>query len=609
MSRITALCAVVVIGVCQSSFGEEISSEAIQQGKDATALVVTGRGRAFGSAFCVDASGYFLTNEHVVKRAQSCELVLQPGTSAEKKVTASVVRTDDKADLALLKTSGPVDIPALALERASDLKEADQLATFGYPLGIALSLEKNRAPSVSVHLGRVTAVRRIDGVVESIQLDAQVNPGNSGGPVLNTRGLVIGIVQAKIVGTGLNFAIPVGRVEQFLKSPAVAVEFPKVLSEGEAADFAVDVTSILRNLERPEVEIEVATATGAMRTEPLPSTNGKRFASRLILVPKTSELPQVGIEARFGGDGLIRGATANARITVGDHTHSLSEVSTIEREGKQFKVTLRDGRTMTGAEITGLPDSVQLERLAVQAALSKAASISIRLQLPDVVQYTVRVKDERQLISEQTGRIPIQGRSPQPEKTPSAPAPSGTWTKLGESPALPSYLTSTGSLKRTQDQGVRFLEERTAIQSIDRTLLSKDFVFEALITFEFDDRIGYIGIGPGIEDRSYNGLTDSLYLRLHQHTLANGLVGMQNWNRGMTSLGKIDHPGIHRVRIEKQGDAVTFHVDPDNDGPSADDIEVTYPNVRALAPYLTAKNSSVFLTGSGTFLSTRLEIR
>ncbi|OAI52665.1 hypothetical protein AYO47_01090 [Planctomyces sp. SCGC AG-212-M04] len=551
-----------------------------------------------------------LVTEHVVGRAESCELVLQPGTSAEKKVTASIVRADRKSDLALLKTTAPVDIPALAFERTSDLKEADQLATFGYPLGIALSLEKNRAPSVSVHLGRVTAIRRIDGVPEAIQLDAQVNPGNSGGPVLNTQGLVVGVVQSKIVGTGLNFAIPVARAEQFVKAPTIALEFPKVLGEGEAAEYAVEVTSILQKLEQPEVEIEVPAETGGTRTEPLPSKNGKRFTNRLTLVTKPSELPRVGLDARYGSDGLIRGTAPNVRISVADQTVPLSEVTTIERQGAQFKLTLRGGKTVNGPEIKGLPDSVQIDQFSVPVNLAKAASIAIRIQFADAVRYTVRVKDGGELVAEETGRIPIQGRLPQSEPTPPPPTgPSGDWAKLGEYPALPPYLTTNGSLKRTQDKGVRFVEPRTAIQSVDRTLLSKDFVFEALVTFEFDDKIAYLGIGPGLEDRSYNGLTDSLYLRLHPHTFGDGLVGMQNWNRGTTSLGKIDHPGIHRVRVEKQGDAVTFHVDPDNDGPSADDIEVSYPNVRALAPYLTAKNSGVFLSGSGTFLSTRLEIR
>ena len=145
--------------------------------------------------------------------------------------------------------------------------------------------------------------------------------------------------------------------------------------------------------------------TGGIRTESLPSKNGKRFASRLTLVSKTSELPRVGLDARFGSDGLIRGMTPNVRISVADQTISLSEVSTIERDGAQFKLTLRDGKTVSGPEIKGLPDSVQIDQFAVPVILAKAASIAIRIQLSDVVRYTVRVKDGGELVAEETGRI------------------------------------------------------------------------------------------------------------------------------------------------------------------------------------------------------------
>jgi hypothetical protein len=67
-------------------------------------------------------------------------------------------------------------------------------------------------------------------------------------------------------------------------------------------------------------------------------------------------------------------------------------------------------------------------------------------------------------------------------------------------------------------------------------------------------------------------------------------------------LGKVPHGGLHMVRVIKEGDAVTFLVDPDNDGPSDDDMELTIPNIREAAPFFNSKNMPLFFAGSGTFL-------
>jgi len=589
----------------------DIPPEVIQNGKDATAFVVIQNGRAFGSAFCIDSAGYFLTNEHVVAKEKNCELVLQAATPSERRVVGQVVRLDPKSDLALIKTAKPVAIPTLGFDRSDTLSEADSLATFGFPLGTALSLERSKAPSISVHLGRVTAIRRIDGLPESIQLDAQLNPGNSGGPVLNSRGLIVGVVRAKVEGTGLNLAIPMRHVETFLQAPVVSTEFPKVVTEGEAADFTVHLTSFFRPLEQPVVEIETSSAVGDKTVSRLQATDQRTHTANLITARSSNDAARVGVEASFGAAASVRATAPNTRITIGSDSVALGEVSTVERSGGESRVVLRDGRRLTADSITGLPTELRLNDVSLQMDLSKADRVAIELNEQPSVDYTLRVKDGDETVAEQSGQIPIHGRKAAPPRRPSTPAstPAGSWAKLGESPALPSYLMVNAPLRRTSEQGVRLLEEEGAIQSVDRTLLTRDFVFEALVTFEPDDRIAYLGLGPGLKDRSYNGLTDSLYLRLHAHTLGDGLVGMQNWNRGTATLGKISHPGIHRVSIEKQGDAVTFLVDPDNDGPSADDLQVTYTNLRTLAPYLTAKNCGLFLSGSGTFLSTRLEVR
>src|SRR6266545_3840674 len=87
-----------------------------KRGKAATAFVeVPGRGT--GTAFCVHPSGLFVTNEHVVRGAESAEitLVLNPSLDSQKVLRAKVIRTDKDSDLALLRVDGAKDLPSLAL--------------------------------------------------------------------------------------------------------------------------------------------------------------------------------------------------------------------------------------------------------------------------------------------------------------------------------------------------------------------------------------------------------------------------------------------------------------------------------------------------------------
>ncbi len=162
-----------------------------------------------------------------------------------------------------------------------------------------------------------------------------------------------------------------------------------------------------------------------------------------------------------------------------------------------------------------------------------------------------------------------------------------------------------GALEKANG-GVR-LAERDPIITRNRRMLDMDFEFEALVTFQSEDKIAYLGLGPGVPDRSYNGLTDSVYLRLHAPWHGDGMMDIQNWRNGHSPMnGKIDWLGLHRVRITKTGDVVRFLVDPDNDGPTDDDIELVIPNVREFSPFLNDRNCRLFMSGMGTVTAVRL---
>jgi S1-C subfamily serine protease len=201
---------IVLIALLPGIAAADDSKAIVQRGKRATALVVLPAGQGFGSSFCIDAAGFFVTNEHVVHslpKEAKVSLVLQPGEAGERVVQAVVVRADARSDLALLKAEGAKELEALELGGVDDLVETAPVTAFGYPFGDRLAVREKQYPNVSVNVGRVTSLRRAHKELEAIQIDAVLNPGNSGGPVLDANGLVVGIVRAGIVGSGVNFAI------------------------------------------------------------------------------------------------------------------------------------------------------------------------------------------------------------------------------------------------------------------------------------------------------------------------------------------------------------------------------------------------------------------
>lgn len=176
--------------------------------------VVIGRQRAIGSGFVIDASGYIITNAHVVRGAQRVQVVL-PMSSADGSldaalssrtniVPARIVGVTNEIDLALVKIEGG-KLPALALASYRNLRQGEAVFAFGSPEGLRNTLTH----------GVISAVARQtdpDSPMVYIQTDAPINPGNSGGPLVNVNGEVVGVntfILSQSGGNeGLGFAIP-----------------------------------------------------------------------------------------------------------------------------------------------------------------------------------------------------------------------------------------------------------------------------------------------------------------------------------------------------------------------------------------------------------------
>ena len=157
--------------------------------------------RGQGSGFIVDANGIILTNAHVVRDAKEVTVKL----TDRREFIAKVLGADPKTDVAVLKIDAK-DLPVVALGKPSELRVGEWVLAIGAPFGF----------ENSVTAGVVSAKGRNlpdDSAVPFIQTDVAVNPGNSGGPLFNGRGEVVGInsqIYSRTGGyQGLSFAIPI----------------------------------------------------------------------------------------------------------------------------------------------------------------------------------------------------------------------------------------------------------------------------------------------------------------------------------------------------------------------------------------------------------------
>jgi serine protease Do len=173
------------------------------QGPDGQGPRNRGPGTAQGSGFIISPDGYVLTNHHVIDGADEVTVKL----SDSREFRAKVVGSDEKSDIAVLKIDGK-DLPSLRLGDSRQLRPGQWVVAIGSPFGF----------DHSVTAGIVSAVGRANPYagqqyVPFIQTDVAINRGNSGGPLLNTRGEVVGINSQIFSNSGgymgVSFAIPI----------------------------------------------------------------------------------------------------------------------------------------------------------------------------------------------------------------------------------------------------------------------------------------------------------------------------------------------------------------------------------------------------------------
>jgi len=178
--------------------------------------------RSLGSGFIISSDGYILTNDHVAGNASKIVITLTDGSKHD----ATVIGTDPTTDITLLKIDGS-GFPALKFASSRDLEVGEWAIAFGNPFGL---FDNNAKPTVTVGVvsnTNVSFTQADDGGFDRvyrdmIQTDAAISSGNSGGPLVNASGEVIGMntviystaTSSRGAGSiGIGFAIPIDRVQ------------------------------------------------------------------------------------------------------------------------------------------------------------------------------------------------------------------------------------------------------------------------------------------------------------------------------------------------------------------------------------------------------------
>ncbi len=181
-----------------------------------------------GTGFFISKYGHVVTNYHVVQPQLSIysltfpapvteiNIIQNSGSKDHKILPASILTIDKDNDIAVLRIKDSTETPYLTIDSKEKLPETMPIWVFGYPFGDQFTVIQ-RGPEITVCKGSISALRHDDrGTLSKIQIDAPVNPGNSGGPVTNESGNVIGVVRL-LYASGVNFIVPCHFVDSLLK--------------------------------------------------------------------------------------------------------------------------------------------------------------------------------------------------------------------------------------------------------------------------------------------------------------------------------------------------------------------------------------------------------
>ncbi len=340
--------------------------ELIRLGESATALVdLTASARRFAAALCVHSSGLFVTNvEPFVPLGvpfDRVRVVIRPGRPDQSVHEATVLCRLRELGLTLLRVDGAKGLVALPLGSPDEIDELMDVTAFDVPALPGPDWDQKKIyPSVHAGTGYVSAIQRQGGRPFRIQFDAPISPGGVGGPLLDAKGRVLGVVLSRVragAGEGVPLAVPVNRLDQFLNhaeltftppevtagSPSRPVRFRAAVRTFFPSKDPLEVRLILRGWSESERHFPMTLKDGAYEVESEPLADRPVPAS-------------VWLEAMYD-DGTVSARFDDRMVVIeGVRPVRLGDIRLL-RLGPRAVALLGNGTTIEGTGISGLGES------------------------------------------------------------------------------------------------------------------------------------------------------------------------------------------------------------------------------------------------------------
>jgi len=278
-------------------------------------------GRPFagsGSGLIFTPDGFALTNSHVIAGAAVIRATLPDGAT----YTAEVVGDDPDTDLAVLRLAGTA-LPVAQLGDSSGLRPGQLVVAIGNPLGFQATVTAGVVSALGRSM-RAQSGRLMEGI---IQTDAALNPGNSGGPLVDSRGRVVGINTAVIAGAqGICFAVPVNTAHFVI---------PRLIRDGHVRRSWIGIAGQTIRLSRRRVQLNhLHGATAVLVTEVVPGSPAERAGLHARdLIVRVGELTVDGIDdlQRILTDEMIGRTVAMVVLRDG----ALTTLAVVPAEGQR----------------------------------------------------------------------------------------------------------------------------------------------------------------------------------------------------------------------------------------------------------------------------------
>jgi serine protease Do len=380
--------------------------------------------QGLGSGFIISPDGYILTNNHVVKDADNVKVQLTNG----KEYTAKVIGADAPTDVAVIKVDAN-NLPTLKLGDSEALQVGEWVVAIGNPFGLSSTL------TVGVVSAKGRSGMNIEEYEDFIQTDAAINMGNSGGPLLNVDGKVIGMNTAIVSQTGgslgIGFAIPIDMVKTIYKqlidkgsvtrgylgiviqplTPELEKSFNLSIHKGiliseVAKDSPADKAGLKSGDVITEMNDELAEDIGRFRSHVAALEPGSKAE---LLIYRDGKEKTVTVEiGKLPSDAKVGLAEPEAETHIGlqvqDLTPELAQQYGYEKDKGVIVTDVEEGSSAADEGIQPGMLIMQVERQPVttvekfQAAIKKAKSKNSVLLLVKQGKYSrfvaIRIKDE-----------------------------------------------------------------------------------------------------------------------------------------------------------------------------------------------------------------------